>query len=69
MKIKDLSASEGLKIKMQDDLPDDQQTSKSKRKDKFKKNAFVLKLIEFLNKLPNDNISKRSEDQLFRSGN
>jgi len=41
-----------------------------KFKDEFKKRLyrFVLKLIEFLDKLPNDNISRRIGDQLLRSG-
>lgn len=36
----------------------------------FKKKlyAFTLKLIEFLDNLPNDNVSKRIGDQLLRSG-
>ncbi len=29
---------------------------------------FTLRLIEFLDKLPNDNVSKRIGDQLLRSG-
>jgi four helix bundle protein len=29
---------------------------------------FVLKLIEFIDKLPNDNVSRRIGDQLLRSG-
>lgn len=29
---------------------------------------FTLKLIEFIDKLPNDNVSKRIGDQLLRSG-
>ena len=51
-----------LKIKMQND--------KSKFKDQFKKRLynFALKLIEFLDKLPKDNVSKRVGDQLLRSG-
>jgi len=46
------------------------QNDKSKFKDEFKKRLyrFVLKLIEFLDKLPNDNISRRIGDQLLRSG-
>jgi four helix bundle protein len=41
---------------------------------KFKKDskkrlyAFTLRLIEFLDKLPNDNVSRRIGDQLLRSG-
>jgi len=36
----------------------------------FKKRlyAFTLRLIEFIDELPNDNISKRIGDQLLRSG-
>jgi len=36
----------------------------------FKKRlySFTLRLIEFLDKLPNDNVSKRIGDQLLRSG-
>jgi len=46
------------------------QNDKSKFKDEFKKRLynFVLKLIKFLDKLPNDNVSKRIGDQLLRSG-
>jgi four helix bundle protein len=46
------------------------QNDKSKFKNEFKKRLykFVLKLIEFLDKLPNDNISRRIGDQLLRSG-
>lgn len=51
-----------LKIKMQND--------KSKFKKDFKKRlyAFTLRLVEFLDNLPNDNVSKRIGDQLLRSG-
>ena len=43
---------------------------KSKFKDDFKKRLynFTLRLIEFLDKLPIDNVSKRISDQLLRSG-
>jgi four helix bundle protein len=43
---------------------------KSKFKNEFKKRLynFVLKLIEFLDSLPKDNVSKRIGDQLLRSG-
>ncbi len=36
----------------------------------FKKRlyAFTLRLVEFLDKLPNDNVSRRIGDQLLRSG-
>jgi four helix bundle protein len=46
------------------------QDDKSKFKGEFKKRLyrFVLKLIEFIDKLPNDNVSKRIGDQLLRSG-
>jgi four helix bundle protein len=56
------SENQKLKIKMQND--------KSKFKDQFKKRLynFALKLIEFLDKLPKDNVSKRVGDQLLRSG-
>lgn len=39
-------------------------------KQKFKQRLyqFVLKLIEFLDKLPKDNVSRRIGDQLLRSG-
>lgn len=39
-------------------------------KEKFKQRLydFTLKLIEFLDKLPQDNVSKRIGDQLLRSG-
>lgn len=43
---------------------------KSKFKKDFKKRlyAFTLKLVEFIDKLPNDNVSNRIGDQLLRSG-
>jgi four helix bundle protein len=43
---------------------------KSKFKDEFKKRLYVftLRLIEFLDKLPKDNVSMRIGDQLLRSG-
>jgi four helix bundle protein len=46
------------------------QNDKLKFKEDFKKRlyAFTLMLIEFLDKLPNDNVSKRIGDQLLRSG-
>ena len=51
-----------LNIKMQND--------KSKFKNEFKNRLynFTLKLIEFIDKLPNDNVSRRIGDQLLRSG-
>ena len=50
------------KIKMQND--------KEKIKKEFKKRLydFTLRLIEFLDKLPDDNVSRRIGDQLLRSG-
>ncbi len=46
------------------------ENDKSKFKNEFKKRLynFVLKLIEFLDNLPKDNVSKRLGDQLLRSG-
>ena len=46
------------------------QNDKEKFKKDFKRRLynFALKLIEFLDKLPNDNVSKRLDDQLLRSG-
>ena len=46
------------------------QNDKAKFKNEFKKRLynFTLKLIEFLNGLPKDNVSKRIGDQLLRSG-
>jgi four helix bundle protein len=46
------------------------QNDKSKFKNQFKKRLydFTLKLIEFLDRLPKDNISQRIGDQLLRSG-
>lgn len=43
---------------------------KSIQRIQFKKRLydFTLKLIEFLDKLPKDNVSKRIGDQLLRSG-
>ncbi len=41
-----------------------------RHKQDFKKRlyTFTLQLIEFIDKLPNDNVSKRIGDQLLRSG-
>ncbi|MCL0090923.1 four helix bundle protein [Dehalococcoidia bacterium] len=46
------------------------QNDKSRFKIEFKKRlyTFTLKLIEFLDKLPKDNVSRRIGDQLLRSG-
>lgn len=46
------------------------QSDKEKFKKDFKKRlyGFALKLIEFLDRLPNDNVSRRLGDQLLRSG-
>jgi four helix bundle protein len=46
------------------------QNDKSKFKMEFKSRLykFVLSLIEFLDKLPSDNVSRRIGDQLLRSG-
>jgi four helix bundle protein len=46
------------------------QTDKEKFKDEFKRRlySFVLKLIEFIDKLPKDNVTMRLSDQLIRSG-
>ncbi len=46
------------------------ENDKSKFKKEFKKRLynFVLKLIEFLDRLPKDNVSRRIGDQLLRSG-
>jgi len=46
------------------------QNDKAKFKDEFKKRLynFALKLIEFLDRLPKDNVSRRIGDQLLRSG-
>jgi four helix bundle protein len=46
------------------------QNDKLKFKKNFKKRlyAFTLKLVEFIDKLPNDNVSRRIGDQLLRSG-
>ena len=43
---------------------------KAKFKIEFKKRlySFTLRLIEFLDKLPKDNVSRRIGDQLLRSG-
>lgn len=43
---------------------------KSKFKSDFKKRlyAFVLRLIRFIDSLPQDNVSRRISDQLLRSG-
>ncbi|MBI4833816.1 MAG: four helix bundle protein [Planctomycetes bacterium] len=44
--------------------------NKSRFKDDFKKRlySFTLKMIEFIDKLPKDNVSRRIGDQLLRSG-
>ena len=46
------------------------QNDKEKIKKQFKQRLykFTLNLIDFLDKLPNDNVSKRIGDQLLRSG-
>ena len=46
------------------------QNDSVKFKNEFKKRlySFVLKMIEFIDKLSNDNVSKRIGDQLLRSG-
>ncbi len=46
------------------------ENDKSKFKKEFKKRLynFALKLIEFLDRLPKDNVSRRIGDQLLRSG-
>ena len=46
------------------------QNDSAKFKIEFKKRLyeFVLKMIEFIDHLPNDNVSKRMGDQLLRSG-
>jgi len=46
------------------------QNDKVKFKNEFKKRlyTFTLKLIEFIDKLPKDNVSRRLSDQLLRSG-
>lgn len=46
------------------------QSDKEKFRKDFKKRlyGFTLKLIEFLDRLPNDNVSRRLGDQLLRSG-
>ena len=43
---------------------------KSKFKEEFKRRLynFVIKLIEFIDNLPKDNVSRRIGDQLLRSG-
>lgn len=45
-------------------------TTNEKSKSEFKKRLynFTLKLIEFIDKLPKDNVSRRIGDQLLRSG-
>ena len=46
------------------------QNDKEKFKKEFKRRLykFTLRLVEFLDKLPQDNVSKRIGDQLLRSG-
>jgi four helix bundle protein len=46
------------------------QNDKAKIKNEFKKRLYhlALKLIESLDRLPNDNVSRRLGDQLLRSG-
>ncbi len=46
------------------------ENDKSKFKNEFKRRlySFTLKMIKFIDKLPNDNVSKRIGDQLLRSG-
>ena len=42
--------------------------AKFKKEFKIRLYTFTLRLIEFLDKLPKDNVSKRLGDQLLRSG-
>lgn len=44
--------------------------NKSRRTQEFKRRlyTFTLKLIEFIDRLPSDNVSRRIGDQLLRSG-
>jgi len=60
--IKWLNGNQIARIKLQND--------KEKIKKEFKKRLyqFTLKLIEWIDKLPNDNVSRRLGDQLLRSG-
>ncbi|MCF7954221.1 MAG: four helix bundle protein [Phycisphaerae bacterium] len=51
-----------IKIKMQNDK------EKFKKETKRRLYSFALKLIELLDKQPNDNVSRRIGDQLLRSG-
>jgi len=46
------------------------QNDKSNFKNEFKKRLYIftLKLITFLDNLPRDNVSRRIDDQLLRSG-
>jgi four helix bundle protein len=46
------------------------QNDRSKFKNEFKSRlyTFTLKLIGFIDKLPNDNVSRKLSDQLIRSG-
>lgn len=46
------------------------ENDRSKFKVEFKKRlyAFTLQLVEFIDRLPDDNVSKRLGDQLLRSG-
>ena len=46
------------------------QNDKVKQKEQFKRRlyTFTLRLIEFIDVLPKDNVSKRIGDQLLRSG-
>ena len=46
------------------------ENDRSKFKTEFKKRlcAFTLQLVEFIDRLPDDNVSKRLGDQLLRSG-
>lgn len=46
----------------------DDEKVKFKKDFKLRLYNFTLRLIEFLDKLPNDNVSKRVGDQLLRSG-
>jgi four helix bundle protein len=61
--------AEGVRGKNQK-LKMKKQNDKSKFKKEFKQRlySFTLRLIEFLARLPGDNVSKRIGDQLLRSG-
>ena len=58
--------SKYLKYKLKSNMRDDKERIKNEFKQRLY--TFVLKMIKFIDNLPNDNVSRRIGDQLLRSG-